>query len=843
MMTLRITSLTRKRLRIEELSSDGTATKTNEIRAKDIGTFATLGCYDAATLVGITTVLKEGESKTVEIVQKEEKQLILRVRPMREPQANAKEFKTWQEILTASLDMIDPVIEWDDRAQMAALDVDFHEYDMDNRPTQERLNYVISCINPRPILYWLTRGRGYRLIYCASDGFTADEFAAVASIGIREIDQGCIIEIKRSTRYPPGNVSSSSATADVTALQRWFTETTYDPSELQRWLNEHGYVIGERYEHDKCPGNPDNRIARRPVSVYPDHIYCHLCSRYFSFASLVGKRNLSNLHKAVKRFVHWQHAQYLIEEYTGLTGEIAKLAYSAALKLVHSTDIRIPSVFYAGQDLLRMPSHWITPNGESLRDSSLGPTISTLPACQNVEGKAIPSLVNLFTQPIDLTKYGYVPIMPIWGIRLAPKPEDSHDPYINVVMQNPCFNQGVDKRPKYLPSARRRFDGNMAFRLLGDIFPGLCANVVKLYIAAKGIADSEFGIPSMVIVSGPTSSAKTTTVNVAAAICGDTVHPVRGLKDEMRLRDAISAGKNKGGFVMFDEIIKDARKDESSIVESLSFALNLTPNSLSHKLYTGAVPLGKIPVLIFVDTYVPTEVTKDAQLSRRLIHVHMSSRVEWNDSIQAARIGKIEYLRLHSEEIAHACNVIISEVIDECFGEPQSFLNIAKYYGFNSLENSEFAEQSREELVAFYQTVCAAPGIEAENDKKRWRGPGWKLIDRDKQNELVEAWEMMCDGMKKDQYINSRKCTEIDWQKILDADTPIVVEIYPHGMHRLAIRFRSGRLYNHEIVTHIRSTDPLQLGASANGVHRPRDTSDKESEKGWIKNLPDGSIH
>ena len=49
---------------------------------------------------------------------------------------------------------------------------------------------------------------------------------------------------------------------------------------------------------------------------------------------------------------------------------------------------------------------------------------------------------------------------------------------------------------------------------------------------------------------------------VAAAICGDTVHPVRGLANEERLRDAIRTGKQKGSYVFFDEIIKDAKKNQ-----------------------------------------------------------------------------------------------------------------------------------------------------------------------------------------------------------------------------------------------------------------------------------------
>jgi len=137
--------------------------------------------------------------------------------------------------LDAALDITDyaaaePVIEWRGTDRLAALDVDYHDLPAEQRPAPARLQTLVRMLRPRPALSWTTHGQGLRLIYTDQEGFTADELAACAAVGVRSLDPAATVEILPHTRHPayprPGSpaagpVTPGSPTAEIGLLGCW----------------------------------------------------------------------------------------------------------------------------------------------------------------------------------------------------------------------------------------------------------------------------------------------------------------------------------------------------------------------------------------------------------------------------------------------------------------------------------------------------------------------------------------------------------------------------------------------------------------------------------------------
>jgi hypothetical protein len=91
---------------------------------------------------------------------------------------------------------------------------------------------------------------------------------------------------------------------------------------------------------------------------------------------------------------------------------------------------------------------------------------------------------------------------------------------------------------------------------------------------------------------------------------------------------------------VLNEIIKHAKASGRSAVEALDPVLSLTKNSSSHVLYVGPRSLGTLPVLVCTDTCVGKDVHDDLQISRRLVYVRQSSRVDWITSLSKTAQGQ-----------------------------------------------------------------------------------------------------------------------------------------------------------------------------------------------------------
>jgi hypothetical protein len=281
----------------------------------------------------------------------------------------------------------------------------------------------------------------------------------------------------------------------------------------------------------------------------------------------------------------------------------------------------------------------------------------------------------------------------------------------------------------------------------------------------------------MIYIDGPSRTGKSSLPQIAAAICGDWSTALRWQTSGERMRQEILKAKSNGTFGVFNEVQKEGSASGRSVVSTLDFILNLTPQSLAHELYVGPVPIGELPVLVFTDTYVGDELRRDYQLARRIVHVELSRQVTWN--------FRQETFRVQSPELAEACNAVLSDVIDTYFTYPQTFEDIATALGFGTFATSEVASEGWDALRRLFTAVCGAQGIEGSNgDAIRWRGRGWKVTSKGTTTTLGNAWDDVCDPGG----LTSRRCSEVQWSRLLGVDGDVRCEIRSHG-NRIAIRF------------------------------------------------------
>jgi hypothetical protein len=801
-----------------------------------------------------------------------------------EPDANAKEFTgdtpldalrsainvQSEEIQAASAERSfeetkSTLLYWDGISQLCAVDIDYHAIPMEKRPLYKNLQSLISRLKPSPAMYWLTHGRGYRLIYQASDGYTADEIAAIAAISIRYYDKLGECELLRITRPPPVKPTNSVQVVDMSAIRRWFTYTDFDPESVAEWLEDRGLAVGQRYDHSQCPIHPDRGGQRQPVEIHETHVRCYICQAkgrafgshipgVFPYAALCGTPIATHLRSAVQNFAHWEHARYVVEEHLKFGGDIGRLAYAAALKMTHSpADPRIPGVFVAGKNFVRFENRWVDLRGNAWSKEVTG-ELATLPACQYIGENGIkpsPERICRFNQPIDLAEEGYAALVPIWGMRIYSEHLDIRNPNrVNIVVQTASLSapQVTSARPRYLSEAKRPFTEEQAWNVIERVTPGIYRNAVKAFIAARGCTEGDVGQPPLIFVTGPTSSGKSQTAVVSAAIIGDNAQAITGgVLNEERARQGILESKEKGSFAVFNEAMKRAKRGKISPTELMNFVLNLTKDSLSHKLYVGPVPLGRMPVCVFTDTVIPDELFRDAQISRRIVRIHMPGKVDWECTFKERGVMQPNELRIAHPEYADACNVIASSVIDEFFREPLTFFEIAEKLGFDTLSNSSTAGDGRELLSDFFKIVCNAPPLTNPADIKRWKGRGWKVIDRDQEkSELTQAWVEVNNERMDGDFTRSRRCGEVDWRTLVNACEPLEFEVSEYSATKIAVRFvsvkRTRKTYrvNEELLTNETAMElELESGPKEDSSNRLGNPVGGEFETSWFECLPD----
>ncbi|AMV28823.1 hypothetical protein VT84_30800 [Gemmata sp. SH-PL17] len=705
----------------------------------------------------------------------------------------------------------DPLITWTGKDVVCCLDVDYHS---GYKPTPETLEVRAAQLQPRPFAYHVSHGRGCKLFYVAADGYTAEELAAVGAICWLNQDRRATTDLITQSRHP-GYASSNHGTkcgpvytqtpgADVSPVSAWLRRSV-DEQAVTDWLETRGWKLGDRLAHEECPIDPDTESSSDdPVQIQSGGIMCFRCQGkglscgrtpgFQPWASIVGGAPPKAVAMIVNA-VHWQHARLVLRhEFPRLPESIARAAYTAAVKLQHGADSpQALAAGRAGADLIRMQGRWVSPDGNTTYTQHLSGMVNALPAVW-VPGErtVMGDRRDLFLQAADLSKYGYFHVTPVHGCKIYGRHLDYPDGRIAFASPSRHFHsEGARRFAPHYRKPEDRMPLDAAWGVVEEAFPGIHHNYVYLLIALKGLAEGATVQAPFTIVTGPSGSGKSSTVHVAAGLCGDAASEPTYSADMVRLMQAVGEGLDAGSFVVLNEIFKEAAKARLKPRAAVDPILTMTPNSLSHRLYIGPRPLGRLPALVLTDIEIPAVVHSDVQLARRLVWVDLPSKVEWGQSLAKAGFGDMARFRLWKPEAAAAADAIVSDVTDRFFRDAWTVADVAKELGFGTLEDLGDCGTVRDSLRRFFKLVCDAPALTG-SDADRYPAPGWKAIGRGDTSDLADLWNQLANGLQGDEWGESRIVTGEDWGRLLGKKESIK---FDRAMYRntLYVRFRIGQ--------------------------------------------------
>lgn len=686
---------------------------------------------------------------------------------------------------------------WDNDNALCAVDVDVEAnttgFDLDS------LEMILARLTPIPHCSWITKSGGLRFLYLEQDGFSAKELCSLCILNLSNTILYKQIELKSETRLPVNPVKFTQQTISFDAIGSFLKQYSIEDSLVQEFLESNDLELGVRYGHEKCPVKPSKSGKNNPVVINDNGIFCFICQSngviagsskpgFFPYSYLCGEDNETVFLTLIQNFVHFEHAKHILASLFKLDDIVIRNIYKACFKLMYKTDPRTTLVFSEGKNIVRFNRYWVNHHGESYQ-KEINRILQYLPSCQEyINNELVVNQQKLveFEQAFDLSQYGYYELTPIFGqtIFYVHNEVCKHNYYPKIIQNHKLAKDNLlHYWPKYQP-------GNIdqAWAVINSIFPGIEKNLVYLLIAAKGFSESAISLPPMIFINGPTSSAKTSTVEIASAICGDSNTNIVWTNNIDRIRQQIIEAKYQGSFVTFNEITKEASQRKIPNIQSMDFLLNLTPNSTSWKIYVGSIRLGQLPVFVWTDTEIPDEIQSDAQLSRRLVQVNLPKQVDWQQSAKDNSLAHFDELRLLSKDVAYACNTILSYVIDTYFSSPMSFEDVVIDLGYNYMNNSIMAQNDKQLLKDFFDEVCKQIDTD-ETDQRRLGGRGWKKIDKRIESTILNLWEMLNDETIGGRWITSRKCSSIDWSRIISVSIPVNFEVRNNGNNIVFVRF------------------------------------------------------
>ena len=677
-----------------------------------------------------------------------------------------------------------------------------------------RLKFLAATVRPAPVAWDESKNGGMHLYYETRDGFTGRELAAVAALWVVQHDPTIRPELKRVTRSPK-KLNVRQPTSDMVAVSQWMSRSI-ENRDVEEWLVDRGWRKGERKPHSECLIAPSDTSGNDPVLIGDYGVTCFHCEAagltygsrspgFTPYTALMADRGApSEIAGMVRAMTHWEHARVVLKERLGVRGELAKLGYTALLKLIHGHDDMRLRNLHAGEGLLRVGTEWQFLDGTPLALNNGRGILARFPAAQ-CRGSAAPILdrVDLFCQRIDLTRHGYVGLVPVRGCRIYGHHLDYPDSRVTVVRHSPSLqNERYGPlRPRYIGD-KSRIDPWPVFE---KYFPGINPVYLQVLVAARGFAEAGTGLPPMLAVDGPTGSAKSATVQLAAAVCGDSMTEIVWTRDEQRFRQAVFSGARRGSFVACNEILKDALRAKVGPKEAMEPILNLTPQSTTHQLYVGQSELGSLPVFVFTDTQFSLAVAEVEQIARRVHWVVQPKAVDWVSSLtQHAEGRKISELRHFGPDAVAAANSLLSNIIDRWFTLPTTFDEVCDDLNVPKLNaKPEFADR-RDIRDQFFKAVCEAPDA-PEVNCRRWGGRGWKVIrqaDVGLGSTLASLWAELADDTS---FTTSQKLSEYDWGRKLGV-SGVRVDLRANGNSIVGIRFylagqnRNDYKVNEEIV-------------------------------------------
>jgi hypothetical protein len=729
----------------------------------------------------------------------------------------------------------DAVIEWprSELPRLACLDVDWHGIEP---PSAAALEAMLAKLSPWPAL-WISHGGGLHLIFCALQGFAADELAAAAGLALLErypAGSRPEVEVLPRSAHPrakrkgkrAGEVIRMEQSVDR-MLAGWRAKQLIgiDDDAVNDWLADHGFEIGGRYGHERCPF--DARKTSKggdPVVVGDDGVHCFVCASKghpsggrASYGRLVGTFRNSRVLDAAQGFIYFEQAKHLLrEEYPHVPPALFEPAWACFLKLVHSPDDprigKAMTHFYVirGAGNLWLDAETLNPVSPRVdaKVTQLMPSATYV----GVDKKGLPAIkVSARLHDLHRTNQsipGFPVVVPVRGARLW----GQHQRYPGREVRTVVPSKRPDEiTPRYVPPSRR-MDIEAAWEFLEESYPGVDRNYVELLLAARGWAESGGGPVPMLIVTGPTGAAKTTTVMLAATIAGDTC---AGVKEQDRAKFAESLGERcaRCGFVLLDEFAKSVNPRKARMLFDL--LLDIGREYTYRRLYVGPVTASLNSVLVVTNNVFPQDVRQNAQLGRRLVSVELHRRAPaaWENTCGT---GDVRFWRTVQQN-ADVCDAIMSHVIDEHFSEGQcddGWLGSVRRCGFDLLEatRSGSAGVSIDDSVReLFEAICDDDAPTAPN---RWRGRGWRVLKLDGTGDIERCWRNLCDDASTmDGFAASMRIAELDLAALLGASDPVRLELSRHG-RALGMRFVCGTTrgrglgdINSEIDTHYESME------------------------------------
>jgi len=698
------------------------------------------------------------------------------------------------------------VIEWDNTIWVCCLDIDFPN----DAPSADQFHTFATTVKPAPQFYWHSRsGVGMHMVYYAANVFDADELAAIAGYNIQRRFPNCRVEFLHRTRAVPSGTQLTEQTQDSDPVGLRSLLTTFTEVDINAYLESNNWKVGQRLPHSDCPVNPSERAKANsnPVIINEDCVYCYVCAAdgirlgsprpgRFPFAALSGKRVNTQISRCIENLVHWGHARHV------MSGKVtscilARKVYAALLKLQYGDDDRIQAVFCAGEPngLVRYTGYWADNRG-SIVDLPKGSSIlRSLPHCQDRKANGIlttnPVNVEWLSQAVDQSCRGYYPVIPIYGIQITQFQALPEDKIYSIQTSRALINEQYEsRRPCYVPTAERQ-DIEHSWKVLEGIYPGLNRAIIQALIAARGCIEHRNGLPPMFAITGVTGSGKTSHVEIAASIIGDSSFKVYLNRDRDRFMNEVTTAKAQSGFINLDEIYKFATQAGMTATEGMESLLSFTETSMVYRIHIGGIPFGHLPVFVFTDASMPDEVKQHEQIGRRVFHAHLLSQVSWEKTLAASGIGETQYLRVNgSDEVIASCNAILSQVIDDFFLTPATdFEDVCDILGFKKLQHSEVNDDRTFLMQELYNAVCKAPNITDPNDKRRFTPPGFKICIMIDSDPIYRAFAQ-CQTDKERGGIDIRMFAENDIQQKLGLKTPCKLEVRKHGS-KFAIRFVS----------------------------------------------------
>jgi hypothetical protein len=718
----------------------------------------------------------------------------------------------------------EPVIAWaGEKAveQLAALDVDFHE---EPRPAANDIERWFDAAGGYPAFFWVTHGRGVRAIFTARGVFTAEEAAALYYLQLCRVNPCVLIptgwEIKTDTRHPaypePGGSqcgyihegkNSDPAVFAKWFLSRWAGVGEVSAEEVDEWLAERGMERGKRYDHTHCPIEPSDGSHDDPVQVKETGIKCYACEGtgrryakcqfpgYVPYGLLLDVAHLQRRHNrladAARGLCHFEHAQHVLAAEYGSLGKHAGTIYWALCKLTHRDALtdpkleaaarsRIKAVFRTQQRLIRSFGVWVhSPGFGGMTEKGLSKILSALPAVQFIDDagklKVCGTTLGFFENNGELDHYGYHSIRPLRGIDLRPPDDLRDDETLTAVTP-------VHPEPKRYHLDK--IDVAEIERHLSANFPGVNLPLLKLLIAAKGIAQAGPSEPPRILLTGQSGSAKTAHVLLAAELACDGVYKAEFTTDLREFKLNVAHGSLERGYIFFDEIAK-AGADERELARGI---LSLTRESSYRELYQGFKALPPLGVIILADTTKPKGVDEEVQLGRRIVYLDLGAGVVGTDWRATCNTGEIARWRSDPRfpKNTRVADMLVSLVRCEYLAMPTTFEKIAEQLGFRVLSKDDTGFDANTVKRELFAAACEHP----DTKNGYWTGRGWKVFDPVTGGELAKAFLAAIDD---GQPLDSRSwqpLTGAQWGQLLGC-SGVALTIKRHG-RVIGIRFHLG---------------------------------------------------